>query len=176
MAENEGFAKTLRDEVGGDVVSPGDAGWDRARQAWNLTGDQNPSCVVYAQSPEDVAATVRLAREGGLGVAAQGTGHGAAPLAPLKNVVLIKTERMNRVDVDPDTQRARVEAGVLSLALMEACDPAGLSALAGSSPDVSVTGYSLGGGLGWLGRKHGFACNRIVALDVVTADGEMRRV
>jgi hypothetical protein len=176
MADNDGVSEALRDEVGGDVVSPGDAGWDRARQAWNLTADQNPSCVVYAQSPEDVAATVRLAREGGLGVAAQGTGHGAAPLAPLENVVLIKTERMNRVDVDPDAQRARLEAGVLSLALMEACDPAGLSALAGSSPDVSVTGYSLGGGLGWLGRKHGFACNRIVALDVVTADGKMRRV
>jgi len=176
MGHGNGIAQALGEKLDGDVVAPGDSSWDDARRAWNLTADQNPALVVYAQSAEDVVATVRLARDGGLGVAAQGTGHGAAPMAPLDEVVLIKTERMNGVDVDPGSETARVEAGVLSLALMEACDPAGLAAPAGSSPDVSVVGYSLGGGLGWLGRKHGFACNRIVALDVVTADGEARRV
>jgi hypothetical protein len=176
MGEPQTIVEALRDELEGDAVGPDDMGWDDARRAWNLTADQNPAAVAYVESADDVAAAVRLAREGGLGVAAQGTGHGAAPMAPLDEVVLLKTERMNGVEVDAGAETARVEAGVLSLALMEACDPARLAALTGSSPDVGVTGYSLGGGLGWLGRKHGFACNRVVALDVVTADGEVRRV
>lgn len=176
MPEGDAIAQALAAELAGDVVAPGDDGWDRARQAWNLTADQNPAAVAYVTSPEDVAAAVRLAREGGLGVATQGTGHGAAPMAPLDDVVLIKTERMNGVKVDAGAGTVRVEAGVLWLAAMEACDPTGMAALAGTSPDVGVVGYSLGGGLGWLGRKHGFACNRVVALDVVTADGEARRV
>ena len=176
MADGDGVARALGDELDGDVVSPGDSGWDDARRAWNLTVDQNPALVAYPQSANDVAAAVRVAREGGLGVAAQGTGHGAAAIGPLDDVVLLKTERMDGVEVDADAGTARVEAGVMSLALLEACDPARLTAAAGSSPDVSVTGYSLGGGLGWLGRKHGFACNKIISLDVVTADGEARRV
>lgn len=176
MAENDGVAKALKDELRGDVVSPGDGGWDDARRAWNLIADQHPAMVAYPESADDVAAAVRVARANGLGVAAQGTGHGAAPLAPLGDVVLLKTERMSGVEVDADARTARIEAGVLALVLMEACDPARLAALTGSSPDVGVTGYSVGGGLGWLGRKHGFACNKIVALDVVTADGEARRV
>jgi len=176
MADGHGIAQALGDELEGDVVAPGDSGWDDARRAWNLTADQNPAAVAFVTSADDVAATIRIARDGGLGVAPQGTGHGAAPMGPLDEVVLVKTERMNRVEVDADAHTARVEAGVLWLALLEACDPAGLAALAGSSPDVGVVGYSLGGGLGWLGRSHGLACNSVTGFDVVTADGEARRV
>src|SRR5687767_14784973 len=150
MADGDRIAQALGDELEGDVVAPGDSGWDDARSAWNLTADQNPALVAYPQSADDVAAAVRVARERGLGVAAQGTGHGAAAIGPLDDVVLLKTERMDAVEVDADAGTARVEAGVLSLGLLEACDPARLTAAAGSSPDVSVTGYSLGGGLGWL--------------------------
>jgi hypothetical protein len=176
MAENGQIAAALRDELEGDVVAPGDSGWDDARQAWNLTADQNPAAVAFVASGDDIAATVRVAHDAGLGVAAQNTGHGATPMAPLEGVVLLKTARMNAVDVDADAQTARIAPGVEWLALLEACAPAGLAGLAGSSPDVGVVGYSLGGGLGWLGRKHGFACNRVMGFDVVTADGEQRRV
>jgi FAD binding domain/Berberine and berberine like len=176
MSDQSKIAGALRAELRGDVVAPGDSGWDDARQAWNLTADQNPAAVAFAASADDVASTVRIARDAGLGVAAQGTGHGAAPMAPLDEVVLLKTERMNGVEVDADARTARVEAGTQWLALLEVCDPAGLAGLAGSSPDVGVVGYSLGGGLGWLGRCHGFSCNSVTGFDVVTADGEARRV
>ena len=77
MAGGNGIARALAGEVEGDVVSPSDANWDQARQAWNLTVQQNPAVVAFPESAGDVAAAVRLARENGLRVAAQGTGHGA---------------------------------------------------------------------------------------------------
>ena len=160
----------------GDLFKPGDAGWDAARQAWNLVADQHPDAVAVVSGTQDVAAAVTFARENGLGVVAQGTGHGAPALESLEGVLLVKTQRLSDVEVDPDAQRARVGAGVLMRDLAKAAQEHGLSGMPGSSPDVAVAGYTLGGGLGWLGRRHGFACNRVQAVELVTADGEMRRV
>ena len=162
--------------IAGRIATADDPDWDQARAAWNLAADQNPEAVVFAESVDDVAATVRFAVANGLKLAAQGTGHGAAPLAPLEGTILLKTERMRGVEVDPEAQTARVEAGVLVLELSEAAGEHGLSSMPGSSPDVGVVGYTLGGGLSWLGRRHGFACNRIRAIELVTADGEARSV
>jgi FAD/FMN-containing dehydrogenase len=163
--------------ITGRVATPSDSDWDEARAAWNLVADQNPEAVALVESAEDVAATVRFAAQQDLRVAGQGTGHGAAPLGPLEGTgILIKTERMRGIEVDPDAQTARVEAGVLVLELSEAAQAHGLSSLPGSSPDVGVTGYTLGGGLSWLGRRYGFACNRVRAIELVTADGERRTV
>jgi FAD/FMN-containing dehydrogenase len=83
---------------------------------------------------------------------------------------------MRGIEVDAEAQTARVEAGVLSLELAEAAGAKGLASLPGSSPDVCVTGYTLGGGLSWFGRRYGFACNRLRAVELVTADGEARTV
>jgi FAD/FMN-containing dehydrogenase len=83
---------------------------------------------------------------------------------------------MRGIEIDPDAQTARVEAGVLVLELSEAAQKHGLCSMPGSAPDVGVTGYTLGGGLSWLGRRHGFACNRVSAIELVTADGEARTV
>ena len=133
----------------------------RRALAWNLAADQQPEAVAFVESAEDVATVVRFAAENDLRVAGQGTGHGAAPLPPLDETILIKTERMRGIEIDPEAQTARVEAGVLVLELGEAAGAHGLSSLPGSSPDVGVTGYTLGGGLSWLGRRYGFACNRV---------------
>jgi hypothetical protein len=162
--------------IDGDVVRPGDSGWDEARAAWNLAVDQRPQAVALVASAGDVAAVLRYATENGLRVAAQGTGHGAAPLPDLDGTILLKTERMRGIEIDPGSRSARVEAGVLSLELAEAAGAHGLAFLPGSSPDVGVVGYSLGGGLGWLGRAHGFACNSVRAIELVTAAGEARTV
>jgi len=172
--------------IAGRIATPDDADWDEARAAWNLTADQRPAAVVFAEGGDDIAAAVRFAAENGLRVAAQGTGHGAAPLVPLEGAILLKTERMRGVEVDPERMRgvevdpeartARVEAGVLSAELGGAANEHGLCFLPGSSPDVGVTGYTLGGGLSWLGRRYGFACNRVAAIELVTADGEARTV
>jgi hypothetical protein len=162
--------------IDGDVVWPGDTGWDEARAAWNLAVDQRPEAVALVANAGDVAAVVRFAAENGLKVAAQGTGHGAAPLPDLGGTILLKTERMRGIEIDPEARTARVEAGVLSLELAEAAGEHGLTSLPGSSPDVGVVGYTVGGGLGWLGRAHGFACNSVRAIELVTAAGEAKTV
>lgn len=161
----------------GRIATPKDPDWDEARLAWNLAADQRPAAVAFVESAEDVAKAVRFAAENDLRVAGQGTGHGAAALAgSLEGAILIKTERMRGIEVDPDTQTARVEAGVLVAELSAAAQEHGLSSMPGSSPDVGLTGYTLGGGLSWLGRRYGFACNRVRAIELVSADGEQRTV
>jgi len=163
-------------KIDGHVAVPTDSDWNEARAAWNLAADQRPSAVAFVESAKDVARTVRFAAAHDLRVAAQGTGHGAVALGPLDETILLKTERMRGIEVDPSAHTARVEAGVLVLELSEAAQAHGLSSLPGSSPDVGVIGYTLGGGLSWLGRRYGFACNRVRAIELVSADGEARTV
>ena len=165
----------LRDRIEGDVVGPGDYAWDEARQAWNLSVDQRPAAVALPESPEDVMAIVAFAKANDLRVAPQGTGHGAAAMDRLDETILLKTERMRKVTIDPDTRIARAEAGVIWIEVVEAAAEHGLAALAGSSPDVGVVGYTLGGGLSWLARKHGIGANQVTAIEVVTASGDFVR-
>jgi FAD binding domain-containing protein/berberine-like enzyme len=156
-------------------LTPEDEGFDAARAAWNVAVDQRPAAVGFADDADGVAAAVRHAAERGLRVAVQGTGHAAAPMGDLDGTLLLKTMRMNGLSVDPGARRARVEAGTLWADVAVAAGEHGLVALHGSSPDVGAVGYTLGGGVGWLARRHGLACNRVVAAEVVTADGERRR-
>jgi hypothetical protein len=158
--------------ITGQVVTPDDADWDQARSAWNLAADQHPRAVALVESAEDVVATIEFAAANGLHVSGQGTGHGAVALDSLADTILVKTQRMRGIEVDPEARTARVEAGVLVEELSEAAHAHGLSSLPGSSPNVGVTGYTLGGGLSWLGRRYGFACNQVTAIELVTAAGE----
>jgi hypothetical protein len=162
--------------MNGTFLTPEDHGFDSARQAWNLAVDQRPAAVAFAHDASDVAAAVRTAADQGLRVAIQGPGHGAAVMGDLAGTLLLKTVRMTGLEVDPGARRARVEAGVLWADVAVAAGEYGMAALHGSSPDVSAVGYSLGGGVGWLGRRHGLACNSVVTAEVVMADGELRRV
>jgi FAD/FMN-containing dehydrogenase len=165
----------LRAQVAGDVIAPGDADYETARLAWNLTARQRPALVVVADRADDILAAVRFAREQGLRVAAQGTGHNAGPLGEAEDTVLIKTHRMRGVEIDPDNRMARAEAGALWMDVTAPASDLGLAALAGSSPDVGVVGYSLGGGMGWLARKLGLQTNSVTAIELVTADGRLVR-
>src|SRR5204862_165655 len=99
----------LQGRLEGEIVTPSDATWDEARQAWNLAVDQRPAAVVYAESADDVVATIAFAGEHGLRVAPQGTGHNASPLGPLGDTILLKTSRMRAVEIDVEKQQARVE-------------------------------------------------------------------
>jgi FAD/FMN-containing dehydrogenase len=168
-------ARPLRDQLDGDIVLPTDSGWDDARLAWNLAVDQRPAAVVLPESAADIAATVAFAAAHGLRVAPQGTGHNAGTLGDLHDTVLLKTNRMRGVTIDPDSRTARAEAGVIWIEVVEAATEHGLAALAGSSPDVGVVGYTLGGGLSWLARKYGIGANQVTAIEVVTASGELVR-
>jgi FAD/FMN-containing dehydrogenase len=165
----------LRARIDGSVVLPGEDAWDAARQAWNLAVDQRPAMVALPKSAADVKALVDFARAKGLRVAMQGTGHNAAPMGALDGTMLVKTSEMRGVTIDAANCTARAEAGALWIDVTAPASEHGLAPLAGSSPDVGVVGYTLGGGLSWLGRRYGLACNRLLAVELVTADGQLVR-
>jgi FAD binding domain len=160
--------------IHGRVATADDTDWTEARQAWNLAADQRPSAVAFVEGSDDVSRVIGFARDNGLRVTAQGTGHGAMALRSLDDVILIKTERMRSVELEDGG--ARVEAGAWAADVAEAAAETDRSFLPGTSPNVGVTGYTLGGGLSWLGRKYGWACNRVRAIELVTAEGEARTV
>lgn len=170
--------RTLGERLDGELVLPGDAAWDTARQAWNLAVDQRPAAVVLPESAADVVATVAFAGEFGLRIAFNAGGHNAGTIdwGDGTGTLLLKTERMRRVEVDAAGRRVRVEAGTLAQAVLEAATAHGLCYLAGTSPDVGVAGYVLGGGLSWMVRKYGLAANSVTAVELVTADGRLVRV
>jgi FAD/FMN-containing dehydrogenase len=166
----------LRARMTGELVVPGDENWDEARQAWNLTFDQRPAAVAIVENVQDVVEVIEYAVEAGLRVAPQGTGHNAIVLGDLSDTVLVKTHKLRGVTIDPERGIARAAAGTIWIEVVEAAAEHGLAALAGSSPDVGVVGYTLGGGLSWLARKHGIGANQVTAIELVTADGQFRRV
>jgi FAD binding domain/Berberine and berberine like len=169
----------LDDGITGRVLIPGDTGWDEARAAWNLAIDQRPVAVVVAGGVDDIVQTVRAAKRLGLSVAPQATGHNAGPLAArngLADALLLRTSELRGVQVDPELRVARVEPGALWADVVAAVAPHGLAALAGTSHDVGVVGYTLGGGISWLARSHGLAANQVLAVELITADGVRRRV
>jgi FAD/FMN-containing dehydrogenase len=159
----------------GAVVRPDDARWDTARQAFNLTVDQNPVAVAFPVDVADVQAAVRYAADAGLRVAPQRTCHNAAPLGTVEDAILLRTDALQGVEIDAVRRHARVGAGHKWEDVVPAASELGLAGLHGSTGDVSVVGYSLGGGLGWYARKHGLAANRVTAVELVTADGDWIR-
>ncbi|HEY6961381.1 MAG TPA: FAD-binding oxidoreductase [Gaiellaceae bacterium] len=158
------------------VVLPGDDNWDEARLAWNLAVDQRPAAVAVPTTVDEVVEVVRWAREMNLKVTGQGTGHNASALGSLADTVLVKMHELRGVEIDAEARSARAMAGTIWIEIVEAAAEHGLGALAGSSPDVGVVGYTLGGGISFLARKHGLTANQVTAIEVVTADGEWRRV
>jgi FAD/FMN-containing dehydrogenase len=165
----------LTDPRTGAVHLPGDPGYDAVRRPWNLAVEQRPAAVALPQSTAEVAAVIRSAASAGLQVTAQGTGHNTGPLGDLSDTVLLRTSAMTGARVDPVTGRVTVRAGTLWLEAVEAAAAAGRSVLHGSSPDIGVVGYSLGGGLGWYARRLGLQTNSVTAAEVVLADGSVVR-
>jgi UDP-N-acetylenolpyruvoylglucosamine reductase len=162
--------------IAGRAVAPDAPDWDAVRLGWNLAVDHRPAAIALPESAADVATVVDFARTNGLRVAPQGTGHNAHNLeGRLDDTVLVKTSRMRDVQIDPSRRRARAEAGTIWTDVTVPAAEHGLAALAGSSPDVGIVGYTLGGGLSWLSRRYGLAANRVLAIELVTADGELVR-
>lgn len=172
MQDGLQMAADLEAMILGDVILPHDPRYDEARLAWNRKVVQHPAMIVVARTAQDVAAAVSFARRHQLGVAVQATGHGN--VRPADDCLLILTREMDGVSVDPVAQTARVEAGVKWGAVLAAAQQHGLAPLLGSSPTVGAVGYTLGGGLGWLGRKYGLSIDNVLEFELVTADGELR--
>lgn len=152
---------------------PGQDGYAEEIAGFQTSVATNPAVVVAAESADDVVTAVQYAAEHELAVAVQATGHG---LTAGTDGLLVSTRRMTGVEVDADAKTARVEAGVRWGAVIEAAAKHGLAPLSGSSPDVGVVGYTLSGGFGLMARRFGRAADHVRAIDVVTADGELRTV
>ncbi|MBZ5736593.1 FAD-binding oxidoreductase [Nocardioides mangrovi] len=170
-------AHALRGLLDGRLHLPGDPGYDAARLPWNVAVDQRPAAVALPRTAAEVATVVRLAAEAGLRVAPQSTGHNAGPLAAqgLDDVVVVRTSEMGAAIADPTRGIVRVEGGAIWEPAVEAAAAHGRAVLHGSSPDVGIAGYSLGGGIGWYARKLGLATNSLTAVELVTADGTLVR-
>jgi FAD/FMN-containing dehydrogenase len=160
--------------IAGPVLRPADAGYAAELTAFNTAFTLRPGLVVGATSEADVVAAVGMAAADRLPVATKGTGHGVT--AEVTAPVLVSTRRLDTVTVDPRARTARVGAGATWAQVMAAAAPHGLAPLCGSSTAVGVTGYTLGGGMGPLGRRHGFAADHVRRLRLVPADGRPHEI
>ena len=158
------------------LLSTQDVNWDLERAAFNILVDQQPAGIALPQSAGEVSDVVRSAAADGKRVAAQSTGHNAEPLGSLAKTVLLRTAGLGGVEIDADAGKAGVGAGALWGDVIPRASEFGLAALHGSAPNVGIAGYTLGGGLSFYVRKHGLACNRVTAMDLVVAGGEQIRV
>lgn len=160
--------------LSGRIVRPTDPDWDHARTPWNVAVDQHPLAVVLAADADDVTRTVRHAAAHRLTVTAQPGGHGAS--SDLRDVLLVRTGALDDIWIDAEAQVARVGAGVKLNALQGALAGTGLTALCGSTGDVTVVGLALGGGLSWFSRAYGNGSRALRAAEVVDPRGHRRWV
>ena len=165
----EALGKQLR----GTLLLPGDPGYDTARTIWNAMIDRRPAVIVRATDASDVQAAVNFARTHGLLLAVRAGGHNIAGNAVCDGGLLLDLTPMKAVKVDAGARTARVEPGVLLAEYDKETQAHGLASPVGINSTTGVAGLTLGGGFGWLSRKHGLAVDNLIGADVVTADGKL---
>lgn len=158
----------------GQLLRPGDEGYDAARTVWNAMIDRHPALIVRCAGPADVIAAVNFARDHNLLVSLRGGGHSVAGHAVCDGGLMIDLSPMRSVRIDPDRRRAHVEPGVKLREFDHEAQTFGLATPMGVISDTGVAGLTLGGGFGHLSHKHGLAIDNLVSADVVTSDGELR--
>jgi FAD/FMN-containing dehydrogenase len=169
------WAQELQNQVTGSILTPDHPDYEKTRHGWNLSLDHHPAVILLAETKADIQAGVRFAKETGLGVIIRSTGHGMQLPADESSFLIVTTE-VNGVQVDGVARTARAEAGARWHQVVEKAAEFGLAPLLGSSPHVGVLGYTLGGGIGWLARKYGLAVDSVRSVEIVTADGEFKRL
>lgn len=172
--DQETTASQLASRVHGSVLTLGSDGYDQDRTGFQLLHPHQPAMVVAADDEQDVRTAVEFAASRGMPVAVQATGHGRS--SAMRGGVLINTRRMCGVEVDPQAATAWVEAGASWQHVIDAATVHGLAPLSGSLPGVGAVSYTLGGGVGLLARRYGFAADHVHRLEVATPDGRLRRV
>jgi FAD/FMN-containing dehydrogenase len=163
---------TLRERFRGELLVPADTGYEAARQIWNAAIDRRPALIARASGVADIVAAIRFARERRLVVAVRGGGHNVAGTALVDGGVVLDLSRLKGVRVDRAARTVRIQPGVVNGDLDHETQAFGLATTGGIASTTGVTGLALGGGLGWLMRMHGLACDNLLSADVVTADGE----
>ncbi len=162
-------------DFGGELIRPGDAAYDQSRAVWNGVVDRRPAAILRCASIEDVVAAVRFARESGLEIAVKCGGHSVLGLSVPNGGVMIDLSPMSDVRVDPVRRKAWVGGGSLLRNLDPAAREHGLATTAGNVSHTGVGGLTLGGGMGWLARQFGLACDNVEAYTVVTVEGRIVR-
>src|SRR5664279_1023850 len=162
------FAGGLR----GTAIRPGDHDYDSARSIWNAAHDRNPALIVRCAGVADVVRTVDFARSEGLPLAVRGGGHSIPGFSTVDGGIVLDLSPMKGVRVDPDARTVAAEAGCLWSDLDAETQQFGLAVTGGLVSTTGIAGFTTGGGIGWLLRKHGLASDNLIGADVVTADGQ----
>jgi FAD/FMN-containing dehydrogenase len=177
MSETNGVAGEdiggLRAAMSGQVLAPDDPGYDDARRVWNGSADRRPALIARCADVADVKRALGFAVEHDLPVAVRGGGHSVAGFSTCDDGVVVDLGLMRTVIVDADARVARAEAGARGADFDRATQKHGLATTLGIVSDTGIAGLTLGGGIGWLMRKHGLACDNLLSVDLVTADGRL---
>jgi FAD/FMN-containing dehydrogenase len=165
----------LRDGFAGDVITPGDPVYDEARAVFNAIIDRRPAVVAQCENVDDVTSAIHFGRQRGLEIAVRGGGHSVAGMGVTDGGIVIDLRRMHGVSVDPAARTATVAGGATMSYLDRATQLHGLMTTGGRVSTTGVGGFTLGGGSGWFDRKFGLACDNLVSVELVTADGSVVR-
>lgn len=171
----EATLEELKQSLRGQLVRPGDEGYDGARAIWNAAHDKRPALIARCSGPADVMRAVEFARSQNLVVAVRGGGHSTPGFSTCEGGLVIDLSRMRGVRVDPDRGTVRAEGGATWGDVDHETQAFGLATTGGMVSTTGIGGFTLGGGIGWLMRKHGLGCDNLIGADVVTADGRMVR-
>jgi FAD/FMN-containing dehydrogenase len=163
----------LRTSFSGDVLAPGESGYDEARRIHNGLIDRRPALIARCQNAADIADAVKFARQSGLEISVRGGGHNVAGRAVVDGALMIDLSPMKGIHVDRDAKRVRAQGGATWYDLNRETAVHGLAVTGGAVSTTGIAGLTLGGGLGWLMAKHGLACDNLTAVELVTADGEV---
>ncbi len=169
------LAEALSPQVEGEVLAPGDAGYEEARSIWNAMIDRKPALIVRCRNNRDVANTLLFARQHDYPVSIRGGGHNVAGHAVCDDGIMIDLSGMRDVSVDAEARTARVAGGATWGNVDAATQAHGLATPGGLISDTGVAGLTLSGGIGWLRGRHGLCIDNMLSVEIVTADGEIRR-
>jgi FAD/FMN-containing dehydrogenase len=170
-----GTVEELKRGFEGDILLPGDEAYESARRIWNAMIDKRPAVIARCATTSDVVRAVNFARENGLMLAVRGGGHNIAGSAMCEGGCVIDLSRMKAASVDPARRRATIEGGATLADLDAATQAHGLATPLGINSTTGIAGLTLGGGFGWLSRKHGMTVDNLESAEVVTAAGEVVR-
>ena len=166
---------SCKDALRGELIRPADPSYDSARRLWNAAFDRKPALIVRCAGAADVVRAVSFAATHDLLTAVRGGGHSLSGQSGCDGGLVIDLSAMRAIEVDPLSQRARVEAGALLGQLDREAQAFGLATTAGTVADTGVAGLTLGGGVGRIGRRFGLTCDNVESFELVTADGRWRR-
>jgi FAD/FMN-containing dehydrogenase len=169
-------AATLQEfaeELQGGIVRPHDADYDEARMIWNSDHDRRPAVIARCERPSDVRAVIAFARSEGLDLAVRGGSHSIPGFSTVDDGIVLDLSPMKGIAVDPEARTVTAEGGVTWAELDAATQEHGLAVTGGLVSSTGVAGFTLGGGIGWLMRKHGLACDNLRSAEVATADGRV---